>query len=470
MRVRSGLLSVILIFATLMALTAPYAPAETKTAAASGDINWTEVEKKIFRLIYTDLRSVDLSEYKIAVNSDDYKKLHYCVYYTPTHLWPDIKIIRSPKTGLVLRAESGGDAVEMKKKYSACVRAINAATADIKNDSSLSDADKLLLLHDRLAVLSGYDSAASADRRNAARESFSAYGPLVLHKGVCNGYTLAYGWMLDVLGVRNRYTESAELGHSWNMVWLDGKPYYVDVTYDDPYPDTPGRVLHKNFLISYKTFSTNHGGASDFPETPVSTLYENGYFVRSTREIIYFKGELYYLDDSVKSLVRRSASGRENVVKDLSSDSGYGKIVLTASDIENNVYCPHDGAVLQTLHGGADCKTRGDAVYKCPVCALEYSVPGAGAFGPHDFSARIVSGKTLKSAAACVLPAEYYYSCSVCGEIEKNDGHTFTDGEAAGHKWGLVVEQPPTCSSYGVWYDGCVVCHEEYRSQNRLAD
>lgn len=51
----------------------------------------------------------------------------------------------------------------------------------------------------------------------------------------------------------------------------------------------------------------------------------------------------------------------------------------------------------------------------------------------HDYSAQIISDNAKISDATCTEKAKYYYSCSVCGEVEKNDEHVFEDGELAEH-------------------------------------
>lgn len=43
----------------------------------------------------------------------------------------------------------------------------------------------------------------------------------------------------------------------------------------------------------------------------------------------------------------------------------------------------------------------------------------------HDYSQEVVSSDTLKQEGNCVFMAEYYYSCSICGEAERNDDHIF---------------------------------------------
>lgn len=63
---------------------------------------------------------------------------------------------------------------------------------------------------------------------------------------------------------------------------------------------------------------------------------------------------------------------------------------------------------------------------------ISYAVEATKKEG-HDFSALIISDNAKKSDATCTEKAKYYYSCSVCGEVEKNDEHVFEDGELAEH-------------------------------------
>ena len=63
---------------------------------------------------------------------------------------------------------------------------------------------------------------------------------------------------------------------------------------------------------------------------------------------------------------------------------------------------------------------------------IAYAVEATKTEG-HDFSAQIISDNAKISDATCTVKAKYYYSCSVCGEVEKNAEHVFEDGELAEH-------------------------------------
>ena len=61
---------------------------------------------------------------------------------------------------------------------------------------------------------------------------FSAYGALVNHTAVCMGISLAICAIFSELGIPCRYIRGVrnEVGHAWNLVFLRGGWFYLDVT------------------------------------------------------------------------------------------------------------------------------------------------------------------------------------------------------------------------------------------------
>ena len=64
--------------------------------------------------------------------------------------------------------------------------------------------------------------------------------------------------------------------------------------------------------------------------------------------------------------------------------------------------------------------------------SIAYAVEATKTEG-HDFSAQIISDNAKVSDATCTEKAKYYYSCSVCGEVEQKAEHVFENGELAEH-------------------------------------
>lgn len=116
-------------------------------------------------------------------------------------------------------------------------------------DMTMSDLQKVKLVHDYLVETVAYDEQGMADG-TVPRESFSPYGALVEQKAVCQGYALAFQLFMNRLNINSIFVSSEAMNHAWNMVQIDGEWYHVDATWDDPVPDVPGRINYNAFVVS----------------------------------------------------------------------------------------------------------------------------------------------------------------------------------------------------------------------------
>lgn len=99
-----------------------------------------------------------------------------------------------------------------------------------------------LSIHDYLIANFSYDETLSLHK---------GYDLLVGGSAVCDGYTEAYMDLMNRAGVPCVIVVSEEMGdvgHAWNLVKLGESWYHVDLTWDDPTPDSPGRVNYDFFL------------------------------------------------------------------------------------------------------------------------------------------------------------------------------------------------------------------------------
>lgn len=182
----------------------------------------------------------------------------------------------------------------------------NEILADIKGNDKLGDVEKALLIHDRIALLCEYDYE-NYLQNSLPHISHTMYGVLGNKTAVCQGYALAYGWLLDKVGIKNEYVSSDELNHAWNIVYIDGKPYHVDVTNDDPVWDITGRVLHKYFLCSTDLFRQDHShDAYDYTSTPTDTTYDDYLWRDSRTAFALLDDELYYICNVHDHIMRYS--------------------------------------------------------------------------------------------------------------------------------------------------------------------
>jgi len=179
--------------------------------------------------------------------------------------------------------------------------AFNANTKDALAcvSDSMSDFEKAAALHDYLAVNTEYDY----DNLHAGKVptvSHNAYGALVNGIAVCEGYALAYKYLLGKAGIESYIVTSKTMNHAWNMVKLDGKYYHVDVTFDDPVRDIVGRVTHTFMFCSDDTLKehsdwtvTSGSGTVDYKAT--DTSYQNAFWTESTAPLVFSGSSCYYI-------------------------------------------------------------------------------------------------------------------------------------------------------------------------------
>ena len=91
---------------------------------------------------------------------------------------------------------------------------------------------KALKLHDYIIRTCDYDEVAR-DEHDTSPLARTAYSVLVRHLAVCEGYTMAYRYLLTKAGITSEEIISDAMNHCWNYVKFNGHWYHVDVTWDD---------------------------------------------------------------------------------------------------------------------------------------------------------------------------------------------------------------------------------------------
>lgn len=191
--------------------------------------------------------------------------------------------------------------------------------------SHLSDVEKALVVHDRLAAW-----CQPRYNETVSPVDYTIEGSLVNRHSVCDGYADAYIFLLSKLGIECIKCSSDALRHSWNIVTINGKKYYVDVTWDDKAYDVYGRVYHENFMLSYSALKSNHT-ASDFDTSPSDTTYENYFWKKSIAEIQYCDGKLWWFNNFDNNLYKYTSGKSEKV---LTVSDKWSNYVMTINDMK----------------------------------------------------------------------------------------------------------------------------------------
>ena len=160
---------------------------------------------------------------------------------------------------------------KLSKARTAMEKAADQILSGLK--SSMSEGERALYLHDRLASAVTYQFGANAH---------NAYGALVEGAAVCDGYAKSLQYLLRRAGIQgfialgsstNPGTGEME-AHAWNYVRIDGQYYHVDLTWDDQGAD----LYHMYFNQSDRVIREDHViAAADYP-LPACTAEKAMYF------------------------------------------------------------------------------------------------------------------------------------------------------------------------------------------------
>ena len=228
----------------------------------------------------------------------------------------------------------------------------------------MSDWQIALSIHDYLAANASYDQSEN--------KYGTCYDLLVRGTAVCAGYAMAYMDLMNRAGVPCRYVTSEEMNHGWNVVQIGGSWYHVDVTWDDPTPDTTGLVSHNFFLISDEAIAADeenphYNWASDV-ECSDTSLDENRFWHDINSQICFDgEGKCYFRyenDETVTTIYSRGlSSGDETPLVtfdpgyiDIGGKEGYEYSYDTygLSLYNGRLYYGHMTQVLSCLPDGSD--------------------------------------------------------------------------------------------------------------------
>ncbi len=180
----------------------------------------------------------------------------------------------------------------MKEMKKAGLKAIAGITDD------MTDYEKALVVHDYIILNCSYDHN---------EENYSSYDCLVKKSAVCQGYSLAFMYVMrDLLGFDCTVVFTDTQNHSWNALKIGKSWYHVDLTADDPtfttYSgkayDGGGEVLHENFLLSdtgiYNSSPLHRDWYAMDVVSAKNTRYDDYFWRKSSSALFKVNGLWYY--------------------------------------------------------------------------------------------------------------------------------------------------------------------------------
>ena len=251
---------------------------------------------------------IDVSAYGIL--ESDINSIYYNLYYSDPYLFNGRFSYYSKRTSdqvvTKLHMNYTMDANSANSYSSRLTSEVNKILSGVT--SNMTQAQKALYVHDYFISNYSYDYNAykkliAGNTAAVPALHYTAVGVMVNKTGVCQGYALAYKYIMNRLGIQCEMVTSDAMCHAWNIVKIDGAYYHVDVSWDDPTYDTIGGGSHKYFLISDAAIqgtaygrSSHTGYARTYPAT--STKYDNYFWKDVTSTITYYGGNWYYINQS----------------------------------------------------------------------------------------------------------------------------------------------------------------------------
>ena len=257
-------------------------------------------EEPVYDYLYGQLlsltKTIDLSSYKLTL--DEFKDAYSLTSYMYPELYFCGNAFNYYTNGTTVTAVKPDYLTTDKTEIDAEIAKINAVMDELSEglEELAFDEDKVLLIHDRLALYTAYDTTLA--KRNA-------HDLFVDGKAVCEGYSSAFYALASRAGVKVGFVTSEKIKHIWNAVCINDKWYHVDVTWDDPVTDRLGNVRHNYFLKSNDALLELNPDRDDFtPLESDSTSFDNAYWNDACSQI-YFNGFYsYYISSSTASVVR----------------------------------------------------------------------------------------------------------------------------------------------------------------------
>nr|WP_305119696.1 MULTISPECIES: transglutaminase domain-containing protein [unclassified Ruminococcus] len=142
---------------------------------------------------------------------------------------------------------------EINEKSEELITAISKFIGQIP--AGLSEFERELKIHDLLLSSCTYN-----DKVESTSEDwmpFSIYGAMVNGSAVCEGYSKAMQYLLNVFGIECNTISGTGNGslHQWNTVKIDGEWYHLDATWNDT---TDNRIFYDYFNVSDEAVSYDH--------------------------------------------------------------------------------------------------------------------------------------------------------------------------------------------------------------------
>lgn len=362
---------------------------------------------------------IDLNEHNISF--DEIKTKVYPLFYSdyPEYFWIDGAWDGSSNsTELIIKPSY----TMTGNKLDSAKSAYNAKVNELTSGLSGSDYDKAKTLHDRLIDTVTY-TFTSNDQ--------NAYGALVEGQAVCNGYAKAYQHLMlkagiptwFVRGTSTNPTAGTPIAHAWNLVKLDGKWYYTDVTWDDQGANT----FYTYFNITTKQLLEGHTFDDLYASlVPTATATAANYYIKEERNFTKYdqsklvsllkkdnRSTQIYLDDNADNFVSSLNTNLLSIAAELGANGNY-EVAYNISQLGNAMIINliiisenHNHRAQTTIDQvNATCLSTGTKAHYVCDCGLQ--------FLDFDCTQQVTSISQLEIKASSHIDKNTDKKCDAC--------------------------------------------------------
>ena len=227
--------------------------------------------------VYDGVHPVSWEEVDIVMSAylRDYVAHFWCEGYELSGTADSLLVVK-PKYTM-----TGAELQEAMDKFEEVTQEILAGI-----NPGMDDYQRELYVHDQITFRIQYQSG---------RNAHNAYGALVEGKAVCDGYSEAFGYLLQRLGIQtfqalgygiNPYNGGTEK-HSWTYVRIKGKYYHVDTTWDSQKSD----IFHMYFNQNDEVMFEDHVADPAAYALPVCNSRDTFYFEGKEEELNVYSVE-----------------------------------------------------------------------------------------------------------------------------------------------------------------------------------
>lgn len=289
-----------------------------------------EQQKLLYDIIYNaccnwlEVVNVSTNEEDLAIVCKAIEADHPELFWID-YTWLYSKLDDNTVVKIILKYKYDIDIVEQYQEQ--IDKNIEPLLKDCENFTT--DYEKALHIYEWLVTNITYDKENTEDKQNII-------SALINKNTVCAGYTTAYNYILHKVNIPSTMVTGThdKDNHAWNIIKINDKYYYVDVTGGDTYDNSIGEVVYHYFMFDTQDAYSDKYVSNNLVNTLVEKNKKDGYFIRNGA---YFDN---VTEDIVASYIINSVISKDCVSIQFKNQSDYNDIVefLRNGHIYNYTY------------------------------------------------------------------------------------------------------------------------------------